>query len=183
MTTEHLRPLLDDDRGRRLFVVLGEQAARAQIPDVALELLRSGRLTALSKPDGGVWGIVAGDVIRRLVGRTIAQQLSKAVETATAPNQYVLSTRAGCECVAHILHGITEAKPDATITSVDGVSAYDSISREAMLTGLVNVEGGRAALPFVRMFHGRRSEFLWEDDSGTVLFAVGQHQALEAAHR
>ena len=41
MTTEHLRPLfLDDDWGRRLFVVLGEQAARAQIPDVAVELMR-----------------------------------------------------------------------------------------------------------------------------------------------
>ena len=63
-----------DDRGRRLFVVLGEQAARA---DVAVELLRSGQWTALSKPDGEVRGIVAGDVVRRLVGRTIAQQLSK----------------------------------------------------------------------------------------------------------
>ena len=155
MTTEHLRLLLEDDRGKRLFVVLGEQAARAQIPDVAVELLRLGWLTALSKPDGGVRGdCVASDVFRRLVGRTIAQQLSKAAETATAPHQYALSTRAGCECVAHILQGIT---------SVDGVRAYDSISLETMLTGLLNVEGGRTALPFVR-----RTSFkeLWEDDSG-----------------
>ena len=70
MTTEHLRPLHDD--------------ARAQIPDVAVRMVRLGRLTALSKPDGGVRGIVAGDVIRRLVGRTMAQQLSQAVEAATA---------------------------------------------------------------------------------------------------
>ena len=32
-------------------------------------------------------GIVAGDVIRRLVARTVAQQLGKAVENATAPFQ------------------------------------------------------------------------------------------------
>ena len=50
MTTEHLRPLLDDGRGRRLFVVLGEQFARAQIPDIAEGLVRCGRVTALSKP-------------------------------------------------------------------------------------------------------------------------------------
>ena len=31
---------------------------------------------------------MAGDVIRRLVRGTMAQQLSKAVETATAPHQW-----------------------------------------------------------------------------------------------
>ena len=91
MTTEHLRPLLDDDRGRRLFVVFGQQLVRAQIPKSQWNWWRSGRFTALSKPDGGVRGIVAGDMIRRLVGRTMAQQLSKAVETATSPHQDALN--------------------------------------------------------------------------------------------
>ena len=48
-------------------------------------------MTALQKSGGGVPGIVVGDVVRRLVGRTIAQQLSKAVEGATAPFQNALS--------------------------------------------------------------------------------------------
>ena len=43
-------------------------------------MVRLGRLTALSKPDGGVRGIIAGDVVRRLVARTMSQQLSPAVE-------------------------------------------------------------------------------------------------------
>ena len=58
--------------------------------------------------------------------------------------------------------------PTATFTSIDCVSAFDLISREALLTGLLNVDGGGAALPFVRMFYGRPSEYLREDDSGTV---------------
>ena len=37
-----------------------------------------------------------------------------------------------------------------------------------MLTGLRNVVGGNAALPFVRLFYGRPSVYLWEDDLGTV---------------
>ena len=68
-------------------------------------------MTALQKPGGGVRGIVAGDVVTRLVARTISQQLGKAVEGATAPCQYALSTRAGCECVAQVLQALTNLDP------------------------------------------------------------------------
>ena len=54
MTNEHLRPLLDDARGK---------------------LLKGGR----------VRGVVVGDIVRRLVSRTIAQQLATTVEKAIAP--------------------------------------------------------------------------------------------------
>ena len=47
-----------------------------------------------------------------------------------------------------------------------------------MLTGLIRVEGGQAALPFVRLFYGSPSEYLWEDDAGTV-----HRIPLEAAQR
>ena len=110
---------------------------------------------------------MASDVVRRLVARTISQQLSKAVE-ATRPHQYAMTTRAGCECIVHAKQGLSELDPEATITSVDGVSADDMISRRSMLEALRQLPGGGAALPFVRMFYGRTSEYLWEDDSGVV---------------
>ena len=69
-------------------------------------MFRLGRLTALSKPDGGVRGIIAGDVVRRLVAKTTSQQLSPAVERATRPHQHAMTTKAGCECIAHALPGI-----------------------------------------------------------------------------
>ena len=34
--------------------------------------IMTGRLTALQRADGGVRGIVAGDILRRIVARTIA---------------------------------------------------------------------------------------------------------------
>ena len=70
-----------------------------------------------------------------------------------------------------------------------------------MLDGLCRVEGGHATLPFVRMFYGRPSEYLWEDAQREVhsiaqgeggeqgdpmiplLFAVGQHHALDTVSR
>ena len=77
-------------------------------------------------------------------------------------------------------------------------SAYDLISRRAMLAGLAHIEGGRVVLPFVKLFYGAPSQNWWEDDEGVVheidqgeggeqgdalmplLFSLGQHNALHA---
>ena len=92
------------------------------------------------RPDGGVRGIVVGDIFRRLVVRTIAQQISKRVEAATAPFQYVLKTKAGCECVAHVSQTLTGLDPEPTVMSIDGV-------------GSVRSDGGRRSdLPLGAMF-------------------------------
>ena len=69
MTNEHLRPLLDCIHDAHLLFLAGEQLARAHVPPHIITLIRQGRLTALQKDNGGVRGIVVGDVIRRLVGR------------------------------------------------------------------------------------------------------------------
>ena len=199
MTTEHFRPLLHEGRSLELFSELCSRLAQAKVPQIVVDMVRSGWVTAFTKPDGGVRGIVAADVIRRLVARTVAQQMAEIVERATAPHQYALSTRAGCECVAHVLQGLTELDPETAVTSIDGIGAYDTISREAVLRGLQQADD--TALPFVSMFYGSPSEYLWEDNEGTVhripqgeggeqgdalmplLFALGQHEALQAVSR
>ena len=111
-------------------------------------------------------GIVARDVVRRLVARTI-EQMQRAFEIATVPHQYALSTRAGSECIAHVLQTLTDTTPNATVLSIDGIGAFDLVSREAMFRGLLSVEGG-TVLPFVRQFYGTPSTSLWQDDEGAV---------------
>ena len=54
-------------------------ALSGEIPHEIMKAIRLGRMTALRKPGGGVWGIVVGDFLRRWVARTLAQQFSKAV--------------------------------------------------------------------------------------------------------
>ena len=80
-------------------------------------------MTALQKPDGGIRGIVVGDVF----------QIADAVEAATALFQHALKTKGGCECVAHILQAVTDMDERATIVSVDGLGAFDLVSRKAIL--------------------------------------------------
>ena len=61
-----------------------------------------------------------------------------------------------------------ETRPRCTIMSVDGVGAFDLVSRNAMLRGLMSLPSGGRLLPFVRMFCGQPSVFLWEDETGEV---------------
>ena len=95
---------------------------------------------------------VAGDAIRRLVSRAIAQQLGSAVERAIAPYQHAISTKSRMRM--HVLQSLCEADPRSTVISVDGVSAFDLISRESMMHGLMRVAGRKEVLPFVRHFCG-----------------------------
>ena len=93
---------------------------------------------------------------------TVAQQMMEKVQAATAPFQYAMATKSGCECIPHALQGLTEIDPRATVMSIDGISAFDLIS----LQGLMDLDGGSSALPFVALFYGTPSSYLWEDSCG-----------------
>ena len=200
MTAEHLKPLLADTTCTRLFGEVAGQFARGAMPEEVLQGVKVGRMTALTKPDGGVRGIVVGDVFRRLVARTIAQQFTPMAEGATHPFQYALSTRAGTECVAHVVQALSELDPRSTILSVDGVGAFDNISRAAIFQGVADMPHGEKLIPFIRLFYSTPSRYLWENEVGEnvdifqgeggeqgdplmpMLFSLGQHRALVAAN-
>ena len=126
-----------------------------------MKALRVGRMIALQKPDGGARGIVAGDVFRRLVSRTMAQQLAQEIQKATSPFQYALSTRAGVECIFHMLEALTAEDDQRTIISIDGIGAFDSISRASMLSKLIPLGRASRILPFVKLFYGEPSEYIY----------------------
>ena len=70
--------------------------------------------------------------------------------------------------VAHAIQSLTDLDNHATVMSIDGISAFDLISRAAMLDGLSNVRGGVSVLPFVRQFHTEPSQYFWTDDYGVI---------------
>ena len=87
------------------------------------------RLVALTKPDGGIRGIAAGSSLRRLVVKNSGAPVHQRVfEAECAPFQCALSTRAGTDCVGHMLRAATDAHPNLTVLSVDGIGAYDHVS-------------------------------------------------------
>ena len=175
--------------------------ARAAVPEEVVQAIRQARLTALQKKDGGIRGIATGDTLRRLVARTLAQTYGEEMEEACSPFQFALSTRAGTDCVGHLARAATELEDDLVLVSLDGIGAYDHIKRSAMLGKLRQLPTAQAILPFVLMFYGRPSAYTWYDDEGNPhdvhqaeggeqgdplmpeLYALGQHEALQAARQ
>ena len=90
MTHDHLRPLLESPKDLHLLYTVCDLFAKGQMPGEVVQAIKLGRMTALQKEGGGVRGIVAGEVIRRVTAKTIAQQLGPVVKAATVPFQYAL---------------------------------------------------------------------------------------------
>ena len=200
-TAEHYKIMLDDEESTNFLYAAASALARAEVPQAIIDGLRLGRLVTLRKSNGRIRGLVMGDVFRRITSRTLAQQFAVPLQSACSPFQFALSTRAGTECIPRILRAATELDPRCTILSIDGVGAFDHVSREAMLHGLRNNPALSQALPFVRQFYGSSSTYLWYDDRGVAhevrqaeggeqgdplmpgLFALAQHPALLAAQQ
>ena len=175
MQTTSAQSMLENSADSVALSQLASFLSKGKVPNEILGVMGQGRITALEKADGGIRGIVVGEIFRRVAARTIAQQFS----AKAAPHQYALKTKAGCETVAHILKVLTELDENATVVSVDGIGAFDLISRNSMMRGLRHMVDGEKILPFVRVFHGKPSSHWWEDDVGDV----HAHAALASVKR
>ena len=122
--------------------------------------------------------LVMGDIFRRLVSRTLAQQLGAQLQEACAPFQYALTTRAGTEALARALRFATESHQSTTVVSVDGVGAYDHTSRSCMFQSLRDCPALPPLIPLVRVFYGGDSEYLFYEESGQT-HAVSQAEGGE----
>ena len=76
---------------------------------------------------------------------------------ATRPFQFALHARAGTDELAAHVRAALETRPGAVLVSLDGRSAYDSMSRAAFLGKLREV--APELLPFVRLFSGSPSTY------------------------
>ena len=99
--------------------------------------------------------------------------------------------------MAHAIQALTDLDSRATVLSIDGISAFDLISRAAMLDGLSSMEGGESVLPFALQFYSEPSQCIWTDDCGVnhvihqgeggeqgdalmpMLYSLGQHEAFQ----
>ena len=87
-------------------------------------------------------------------------------------------TRAGVDCMGHVVRSTTDADPTAIVLSVDGIGTFDHVHRAAMMSKLLEVSGLRALLPFVRASYVSPSRYSWDDDSGQR-HEIRQHEGGE----
>jgi len=166
---EHLKPLLETQQSMDALGAAATKIAHGNIPPRIAEAMAMGQMTALEKPNAArrdVRGIACGDLFRRLVGRTLAQQHGPAINRACAPYQFALNTRAGTDAAAHFLRAATDLRQDATIIALDGIGAYDHVLRAEIFRGLLEDPELSPLLPYARTFYGRSSKYVWYGDDG-----------------
>ena len=156
---EHRKLLLQEGEAIELLADACALLAQACVPTEECKVLAMSRLTALRKPDGGVRGIATGGTFRRLVSKTLAREWVAKFDQATRPIQLALQARAGTDALAAHVRAALETRPGAVLVSLDGRSAYNSMSRAAFLGKLREV--APELLPFVHLFYSGPSTYCW----------------------
>ena len=106
-------------------------------------------------------GIVAGAIIRRLVCKTVAKQHAENFLKATSPYQFALQTKAGVEALAHILRVLSESDEEIVVLSLDGIGAFDHVTRATFMRKLESIPELQELLPLTAGLYGSASNFVW----------------------
>ena len=147
--------------------------SRIAAPDI-IPALGLGRVATLRKPNGGTRGLVVGDFLRRMVARTLPQQVATLLADACRPHQYALGSRVGPEALIHEVQARCALNPQLTVVSLDASAAYDGISRASVLRELRDVPEASLLLPFACLWLGRTWTYVWQQGDRTRRLYQGE---------
>ena len=113
-----------------------------------------------------VRGIAVGDILRRFVSKSLAKHFQSEFDVAVLPHQFGSAAKSGTDGAVHLLRTLTSADPDATVTQIDGIGAFDHARRAKMLGAVRQLPTAHRILPYLKLSYGEETTFLWADDSG-----------------
>lgn len=124
----------DDVAG--FLLLLTKQVAQDIAPGKSLLLVS--RLTPLAKSDGGVRPIAVGELVWRLVGKTLVRHF--AAPSHLLPWQFGVGSPGGTEPITRALERALDGDlplPFAHVTSLDFSNAFNTISRSEVAKGVL----------------------------------------------
>ena len=115
-------------------------------------------------------GISAGDTLRRrrLVGKCLARQFAEQLRQAAGPANIGMPTRCGTDGLVHLARALLESDPEQIILCIDGVGAFDHVSRARMFECLLATPSLQPILPSGRLWYSSPSEAAWADNAGAT---------------
>ena len=154
MRNEYLKLCLEDDLSLDLLSTVAEFIAQANVPTRIVQTMSVSSITALKKRNGRVRGIAAGDTLRRLVAKTLARQSEEQLRNAAMPANFGLADRSGTDGLVHMVRTLLGSDSSRTLISIDGVGAFDHVSRARIFTELWHRPEFHDLLPFVSCWYG-----------------------------
>jgi len=127
---------IKSDDVQAFLALLTKQVAGGTAPGRAL--LCTSRLTPLAKSDGGIRPIACGELIYRLIAKTLMRHYFR--KTMLLPWQFGVGTPGGVEPVTRALERALSGdlpRPYAHVTSLDFSNAFNSISRASVAAGVL----------------------------------------------
>ena len=150
---EYLKICLEDDIAFNALYEVADLLAGAKVPTQIVDAMRVSAITALVKPNSRIRGISAADTFRRLVTKTVVRQKQDVLRQAVWPNNFGLSNRSGTDCVAHMIQYLSDEDPSKVTFSIDGVGAFDHVSRARIFESLLANPDLHDLIPFVRQWY------------------------------
>ena len=120
-----------------LLTEVSQLLADGRGPRELAPFLAGAGLMASRKKDGGVRPIAVGEVLRRLVAKTLSKETQEAAQRYLWPLQVGVACPLGAECAIHTAAQWTQRHrhtPDHVFLKVDFSNAFNHINRDKMLT-------------------------------------------------
>jgi len=161
--------------------------------NISLQQLMDARLVFIPKGNGDLRPLGIGDSWYRVLTKTLANVVGKAVGANLLPLQLGVGVSGGCEIGARLPNAILHQYPTHAIIAVDLSNAFGTMRRDSIMHGLAT--HAPELIPFFRHAYGSHSklyssqgDLLGEaqtgvkqgDPMGSLLFCLGLQSQLEA---
>ena len=130
------------------------------------QALAAARLIALPKGENSVRPIAIGEVLRRLVARTICLQEKSLMAEILSPTQYGVAVSGGLDLIFHQIQAGLEAHGDWGLFKCDLKNAFNSVAREAFFQEVSN--NIPSILPFTKLLYGQPSPLIYKGSDGST---------------
>ena len=117
---------------REQIAIFARKLATEHLNPGPLEPFTSCRLIPLNK-NPGVRPVGVGEVLRRIVGKTIAWSLRDEVQEAVGPLQVSSGIKGGAEAAIHAMRSIFDADDTDAVILVDASNAFNRLNRQIAL--------------------------------------------------
>lgn len=111
---------------------LGRKLCKEKQSATSLESLIACRLIPLDK-NPGLRPIGVGEVLRRILGKSIASILKDELRSSIGPLQVCAGQEGGCEAAVHAIRRIFEQDDTEAVMLVDAENAFNKVNREVFL--------------------------------------------------